>query len=92
MSEHRHKASFKRKRQMFRSGANKKSRTQVNSANDLPWKSVLRPMDTGLGEDDGILELEEVEDVEVVYEKTDAGRVAKFRVSGWDQQFSTFLR
>ncbi|CAA7264354.1 unnamed protein product [Cyclocybe aegerita] len=34
-----------------------------------------------MGGDDGILELEEVEGVEVVYEMTDAGRVAKFRVS-----------
>lgn len=31
--------------------------------------------------DDGILDLEEVDDVEVVYEQTDAGRVLKFNVS-----------
>jgi hypothetical protein len=42
---------------------------------------VKRPRETGLGGDDGILELEEVEDVQVVYEEAAAGRVAKFRVS-----------
>ena len=45
---------------------------------DLPWRPVKGSRDADLGED--MLELEEVEDVEVVYEDTDAGRVAKFRV------------
>jgi ATP-dependent RNA helicase DDX24/MAK5 len=91
MSEHRHMAGSKRKRQTFRSGASKKPRTQTNAADDLPWKPVLRPTETGLGGDDGILELEEVENVEVVYEETDAGRVAKFRVSRYYRQFFIFL-
>lgn len=34
-----------------------------------------------MGGDDGILDLEEVDGVEVVYEDTDAGRVVKFNVS-----------
>lgn len=46
----------------------------------LPWKAVNRPSDTGLDGDDGILELEEVENVEVVYEDTEGGRVMKFNV------------
>jgi ATP-dependent RNA helicase DDX24/MAK5 len=46
--------------------------------NDLPWRSVKGPRKTDLGED--MLEVEEVEDVEVIYEETAAGRVAKFRV------------
>ena len=31
--------------------------------------------------DDGILDLEEVDNVEVVFEQTDTGRVVKFNVS-----------
>jgi hypothetical protein len=45
---------------------------------DLPWRPLKGSRDVDLGED--MLELEEVEDVEVVYEDTNAGRVAKFRV------------
>lgn len=37
-------------------------------------------MEAGLGGDDGILELEEVDGVEVVYETTESGRVARFQV------------
>jgi ATP-dependent RNA helicase DDX24/MAK5 len=58
----------------------KKSKVQHHSLESLPWKSVSRPAETGLGGDDGILDLEEVDDVEVVYEQTDAGRVVKFNV------------
>jgi len=46
---------------------------------DLPWKTVARPI-TGLDGDDDVLGLEEVEDVEVIYEDTDAGRTVKFKV------------
>ena len=59
--------------------SNKKPRIDRNLEN-LPWKQSRRPLETGLDADDGILELEEVEGVEVVYEITDSGRVAKFRV------------
>jgi len=58
----------------------KKQKVQHRNANDLPWKTVKRPTESGLGGDDGILELEEVEGVEVVYETTDGGRVVKFNV------------
>lgn len=34
-----------------------------------------------MGGDEGILELEEVEGVEVIYETTEGGRVVKFKVS-----------
>jgi ATP-dependent RNA helicase DDX24/MAK5 len=71
----------------FRADANVPSRKKVktqhvfNFANDLPWKSVSRPKESGVGADDGILELEEVEDVEVLYEETELGRTVKFNVS-----------
>lgn len=61
--------------------ARKKSKTQHHSLDNLPWKTVSRPSETGIGGDDGILDLEEVDNVEVVYEQTEAGRVAKFNVS-----------
>jgi ATP-dependent RNA helicase DDX24/MAK5 len=59
----------------------KKVKTQHNSTNDLPWKAVSRPFQAGTSADDGILEFEEVDNVEVVYEETSNGRVARFNVS-----------
>jgi len=56
----------------------KRPRIECN-AEELPWKRIRRPFETGLGGDNGILELEEVEGVEVIY--TDEGKVAKFCVS-----------
>lgn len=63
-----------------RLAARKRARVEVLTAEQLPWKTISRPTDTIIDEDDGILELEEVDDVEVVYEETSAGRVAKFNV------------
>ena len=59
----------------------KRAKIQHRSANDLPWKSVSRPFEAGIGFDDGILDFEEVEGVEVVYETTVGGRVVKFNVN-----------
>jgi ATP-dependent RNA helicase DDX24/MAK5 len=61
--------------------ARKKSKVQHQTLESLPWKTVSRPTEAGLGGDDGILDLEEVDDVEIVYEQTDVGRVVKFNVS-----------
>ena len=61
----------------------KKARIQQHNIDDLPWKSVSRPSETGLDGDDGILELEEVDGVEVVYENTSSGRVVKFNVGSF---------
>lgn len=58
----------------------KKQRKEVNSFNDLPWRTVSRPNGTGFEGDDGVLELEEVDGVEVVYEETENGRIAKLKV------------
>ncbi|KAF8186951.1 P-loop containing nucleoside triphosphate hydrolase protein [Mycena galopus ATCC 62051] len=60
--------------------ARKRTKMRHKTADALPWKVVKRPVETGLGGDDGILELEEVDDVEVVYEDTEAGRVVTFNV------------
>ncbi|KAI9459767.1 ATP-dependent RNA helicase [Boletus coccyginus] len=60
--------------------ATKKIKVQHGSLDTLPWKSVARPVETGLDGDDGILELEEVDNVEVVYEEKDGAKVIKFNV------------
>ena len=60
----------------------KKLKTNHLTASELPWKLVPTPKEAGIGNDlDGILELEEVDDVEVVYEQTDGGKVVRFNVS-----------
>lgn len=74
----KHRALKRKKSAGF--SARKKPRIQC-TAEELPWKKSRRPLETGLSEGDGILELEEVEGVEVVYEMTDGGKVAKFCVS-----------
>ncbi|KIL61030.1 hypothetical protein M378DRAFT_167364 [Amanita muscaria Koide BX008] len=74
------KTSAKRKLHGKSAVSRKKLKTHHGFEN-LPWKKVSRPLETGLGGDDGILELEEVEGIEVVYEETERGRVARFKVS-----------
>ncbi|TRM63614.1 P-loop containing nucleoside triphosphate hydrolase protein [Schizophyllum amplum] len=61
-------------------GSRKKTKIVHKNPDDLPWKTVKRPAVAGLDGDDGILGLEEVEGVEVVYEETAGGRVARFNV------------
>ncbi|KAI0942156.1 hypothetical protein AcW1_009535 [Taiwanofungus camphoratus] len=76
-------AGEKRKSKSSSLFSRKKTKTVHLTADDLPWKTVSRPREADLGDGfDGLLELEEVENVEVVYEKTDAGKVVKFKVSG----------
>jgi ATP-dependent RNA helicase DDX24/MAK5 len=70
----------KRKLHLANSSSRKKAKVEHRNADELPWKTVTRPFEAGMGGDDGIMELEEVEGVEVVYETTDGGRVAKFNV------------
>ena len=74
-------STFKRKLNTKLLASRKRAKIQHHNADDLPWKAVSRPVQTGLSGDDGILELEEVDGVEVVYENTSAGRVVKFNVS-----------
>ncbi|CCM03263.1 uncharacterized protein FIBRA_05390 [Fibroporia radiculosa] len=75
------KAGMKRKSRSSKLLSRKKAKTSHLAADDLPWKAVSRPREADLGTAfDGFIELEEVEDVEVVYEETDAGKVIKFKV------------
>lgn len=73
-------AFLKRKAKAVPSASRKRIKAHPTSLDGLPWKAVRRPSETGLDGDDGILELEEVENVEVVYEDTEGGRVMKFNV------------
>jgi ATP-dependent RNA helicase DDX24/MAK5 len=73
------KALAKRKFHDKSAVARKKLKTH-HSIESLPWKKVSRPLETGMEGDDGILDLEEVEGVEIVYETTERGRVARFKV------------
>lgn len=59
----------------------KRSKT-VQSLKELPWKSVARKQTQSVEDPfDGMLELEEVDNVEVYYDEDDqSGRVARFRV------------
>jgi ATP-dependent RNA helicase DDX24/MAK5 len=58
----------------------KKRKTAHVSLDDLSWRPVVRARTAGIDVDEGLLELEEVDDVQVVYEQTANGRVAKFLV------------
>jgi ATP-dependent RNA helicase DDX24/MAK5 len=72
--------SLKRKTKTTAGGAARKRTKTLRSVGDLPWKTIAHARDTTGEGDNGILELEEVENVEVVYENTDSGRMAVFRV------------
>jgi ATP-dependent RNA helicase DDX24/MAK5 len=73
-------AGLKRKVPAHPGASRKRAKVTHHSADDLPWKSVFRPKEAGMGGDEGILEFEEVDDVEVVYEETEHGKVVKFNV------------
>ncbi|KAH9922487.1 P-loop containing nucleoside triphosphate hydrolase protein [Fomitopsis serialis] len=76
-------AGTKRKVKPSKLAARKKAKTAHLSVDELPWKAVARPRETSAaGAFDGMLELEEVSDVEVVYEETEAGKIIKFKVAG----------
>lgn len=79
-------SSLKRK---IRSGikhttkARKKAKTDSGSSatiDALPWRTLPHAGALGNTDDDGVLELEEVDNVQVVYEETPKGRVATFKV------------
>lgn len=64
--------------------APKAKRMRTAAPKDLGWKSIVLPAELGFDDDGGLLELDEVEGVDVVYED---GRVA-FKVR--DYTFSIF--
>ncbi|KAJ4473034.1 ATP-dependent RNA helicase [Lentinula aciculospora] len=70
--------NLSRKRSALASSSRKKLKLTHDNADSLPWKIVSRPVESGLDGDDGVLELEEVEGVEIIYEETEQGKVARF--------------
>ena len=58
----------------------KKRKIAHASLDNLSWRPVVRAHTAGLDFDEGLLELEEVDGVQVVYEQTANGHVAKFLV------------
>ncbi|KAI0266534.1 DEAD-domain-containing protein [Gloeopeniophorella convolvens] len=74
-------ASEKRKSATHSSQPPKKRKTNHIALDKLPWKANTRTHAAGLDFDEGLLELEEVDDVQVVYEETANGRVATFTVN-----------
>ena len=73
-------AIIKRKGYTQKQESRKRQRKDVDSIDNLPWKIVSRSTAAGFEGDDGVLMLEEVDGVEVTYEETAAGKVAKFKV------------
>jgi ATP-dependent RNA helicase DDX24/MAK5 len=72
---------LKRKTGLGTSTTRKKAKTEHLSADDLPWKIIKNRQEAGFQSGmDGMMELEEVEGVEVVYEENMGGKVAKFKV------------
>jgi ATP-dependent RNA helicase DDX24/MAK5 len=65
---------------MAHSYPSKKRKTAHVSLDNLSWKPVVRTHSAGLDFDEGLLDLEEVEGVQVLYEQTSNGRVATFLV------------
>ncbi|KAI0254642.1 P-loop containing nucleoside triphosphate hydrolase protein [Lactifluus subvellereus] len=72
--------SDKRRNPSSISYPSKKRKTTPVSLDDLSWKPVVCTRTAGLDFDDGLLELEEVDGVQVVYEQAANGRVATFLV------------
>ena len=64
----------------------KKIKIRHSNTSTLPWKTTSRPLEAGIDADDGILELEEVEGVEVFYEEGKGGKIARFNVRESDTQ------
>ncbi|KAI0763081.1 DEAD-domain-containing protein [Trametes elegans] len=80
------KAGLKRKTKPSASSIAKRVKTKHVTADDLQWKKTSKPREADLGTGlEGFLDLEEVDNVDVVYEETDAGRVVRFKVNGREE-------
>ena len=73
-------ASDKRRNGSPTSHLSKKRKTAHVSLDNLSWRPVAHAHTAGIELDEGLLDLEEVEGVQVEYEQTANGRVAKFLV------------
>ncbi|KAI0324312.1 DEAD-domain-containing protein [Cubamyces sp. BRFM 1775] len=81
------KTGLKRKTKPSASSIAKRVKTKHVTADDLQWKKTAKPREADLGTGlEGFLDLEEVDDVDVVYEETESGKVARFKVKGGQDQ------
>ncbi|EMD35512.1 hypothetical protein CERSUDRAFT_139322 [Gelatoporia subvermispora B] len=65
----------------------KKAKTVHQTADELAWKTVARPREADFGAGyEALLDLEEVDNVEVVYEATEAGKVVRFKAASKEEQ------
>ncbi|OSD01508.1 DEAD-domain-containing protein [Trametes coccinea BRFM310] len=81
------KAGVKRKTKPSASSIAKRVKTKHVTAEDLQWKKTAKAREADLGTGlEGFLDLEEVDDVDVVYEETEAGKVARFKVKGVESE------
>ncbi|KAI0676448.1 DEAD-domain-containing protein [Trametes maxima] len=75
------KIGAKRKTKPSASSIAKRAKTKHVTADDLQWQKTSQPREADLGTGlEGFLDLEEVDDVDVVYEETENGRVVRFEV------------
>ncbi|KZV78692.1 DEAD-domain-containing protein [Exidia glandulosa HHB12029] len=61
-------------------------RAKRAALDELPWHSVARPSEAGLDEYGDVLELEEVDGVDVVYETQGDNKVARFEIADGRQK------
>ncbi|KAH9899306.1 DEAD-domain-containing protein [Cubamyces lactineus] len=81
------KAGLKRKTKPSASSIAKRVKMKHVTADDLQWKKTAKSREADLGTGlEGFLDLEEVDDVDVVYEETESGKVARFQVKGGQSQ------
>jgi ATP-dependent RNA helicase DDX24/MAK5 len=73
-------SSLKRKHPSKDVASRKRARKVLSSSADLPWRTVPRAADATGDGDGGVLELEEVDNVRVIFQDTPGGRAVKFEV------------
>ncbi|KZS98247.1 DEAD-domain-containing protein [Sistotremastrum niveocremeum HHB9708] len=61
--------------------AQKHKKSRYLTADELPWKKVARSSAAGVGENEGMLLLEEIDGVDVVYEGSGEGKVVRFNMT-----------
>ncbi|EJD52980.1 DEAD-domain-containing protein [Auricularia subglabra TFB-10046 SS5] len=72
--------ALKRKQSRAALGIPTAKRTKRAAIDDLPWHTVARPSEAALDDYGDVIELEEVEGVDIVYEGEGEGKVARFQI------------
>lgn len=72
--------ALKRKQSRAALGIPSAKRPKRSAVDDLPWHTVARPSEAALDDYGDVIELEEVEGVDIVYEGEGDGKVARFQI------------